>query len=782
MGDRRPAGPARPAASKRAPGHPDGLTFVLEVGCEEIPALLIPKALEDLAAALMQALGPLAAGASAARDLGGPRRLVARITGIRDREADREETVTGPPRSAAFDAAGRPNAAAAGFARAQGVGVSDLRVVAGAKGEVVAATKRVRGRAAAEVLSEACPRVLQAMRFGKTMRWGDRGYVFVRPVHWILALLDAEVVPFEFTGVRSGRATHGHRYLGAGPHEVARASDYEIVLRERGGVVVGAEERRREILVRAAREATAAGGILRPDSDLVEELVFLTEHPAVVGGSFPEEYLALPEPVLLTTMRRHQKYLTVEKAGGGLLNAFVAVLTTDADPAGLIRRGNEWVLRARLADARFFFEEDRKRRLEERSADLARVMFHARLGSYAQKIDRLSWILDPAVDLLGPAGVRSDEERRDLSLALRLCKADLTTGMVGEFPELQGVMGGIYARLEGHPEACARAIEEHYLPLSAAGSVPSKGPAAVLALADKIDTLALCFTAGMVPKGSADPLGLRRIAMGVLRILIENQVRTDLGRLLDRAMEEVEGHVTPLAREASAARPEPDERKSKEAGARAAPPVPVGTGSGAGPGPGKQRSPGAKARAETLDPRAALHEFVKQRLQFLMEESGVRFDAARAALAAGWSDPLLAWRRARALHTLRGQDDFLALAAAAKRVRNILAQAGAKGMGVDGSALVPSRLAAGAEADLFEAMRRAAGEVDDLAAREDHRGALCAIAALRPRVDRFFDEVLVMDPDAAVRSNRLALLAELSRLLSREADFAEIVVEGEPPA
>jgi glycyl-tRNA synthetase beta chain len=720
----------------------------MEIGCEEIPAQMIRKANQDLSEAIVAALGSLAEGAVTSAEFGGPRRIVSLVHGLRAREEDREETILGPPKSAAYDPEGRPTRAAEGFAKKLGVEAADLRVVAGPRGEVVAATRFTRGREAAEIVAEAGPRLLGEIRFAKMMRWGDEGNVFVRPIHWIVALLDDRVVPFEFAGVRSGRRTWGHRFLAPGPHEIPRAQEYESVLREQGAIRPRIEERRRMILDLASAEAGAAGGTLRPDDELVEELTFLTEHPAVVRGSFPSEYLDLPEPVLLTAMRHHQKYLTVQGANGRLLASFVAVLTTDADPAGRIRRGNEWVLKARLADAKFFFEEDQKRGLAERVGDLARITLHGRLGSYADKIARMERLLPPLAEAL-----RLDvEEEQAAREAIPLAKADLTTGMVGEFPELQGIVGGIYARLQGYPERCARAIEEHYSPASPTEPVPSPGAPTAVMLSDRIDTLAVCFTAGLIPRGSADPYALRRSALGILRTLVENEIRLDLGPLLDRALDAAAG----LRSGAGATAPE---RPEASRGGR-----------------GKHR------KAAPADPRAALCEFLEQRLRFLMEDSGLRFDAARAALAVGWSDPLLAWSRAKALNALRGRDDFLALAVAAKRVRNILTQAAGKGMKVDAGSLDPAQLGAGAERTLFDAMGRVGAEADSLATGDNHLEALSAIASLRPVVDRFFDDVLVMDPEESVRRNRLALLLQLSNLLSREADFAEIVVEGESSA
>ena len=716
--------------------------FLLEIGCEEIPAAMIRPAGADLGEGLLSALGRLGEGAKVVLEYGGPRRIACLIEGVGEREEDRRETVLGPPAATAFSADGAPTRAAEGFARKLGIDVADLRVEASPRGDVVAGSRFIPGRSASRLLAEACPRVIAGLRFGKMMRWGECGHTFVRPVHWILALLDDEIIPFEFAGVASGRTTRGHRFLGPGPHEIPRAGDYDRTLREKGGVVARHEERRRLLAEGAAAAAAEAGGRLREDADLMEELVFLTEHPAVLWGSFSVEFLQLPEAVLMTTMRHHQKYLTVERPDGRLHNAFVAVLNTDPDAEGRIRRGNEWVLRARLADARFFYDEDQIRPLIDRAADLSKITFHARLGSYQDKFTRMQRLIAPEGGLLEATGAAGAGGQADLELALRICKADLTTGMVGEFPELQGVIGGIYARVQGHPERAARAVEEHYLPASASGPLPSRGVASALALADKFDTLAVCFKAGFIPKGSADPYGLRRAAMGAVRILIENEMRLSLPRVLDLALAAAETATAPLRKAA--------EEKEKAGKARPA-----------------------------IEPRDALHEFFKLRIQHLMEESGVRFDAARAALSSGWDDPLLAWRRARAVEDLRGEADFLALAAAAKRVRNILGQASAKGMEVGAGDLSPSRLSSGAERGLHDAMGTAAAEAERLAGREDHRGALSRIASLRPAVDRFFDDVLVMDPDEEVRRNRIALLARLANLLSREADFAEIVVEGE---
>jgi len=716
-------------------GGPATRTFLLEVGCEEIPAGMLPAALADLAQRLRAALGsllpPSPEGVEPEVPFGTPRRLVACLQGVLDREQDRVALVSGPPVSASYDPQGQPTKAAIGFAKAQGVAIEGLERMTGEKGEVVAARKTIVGRSSLELLAEACPKALGAMRFPKMMKWGDKGYLFVRPVHWIVALLDDQVVDFEFMGVRSGRLTRGHRFLAPGPHEIRRASDYDAVLTERGGVIPRPGLRRQMIVERRAQAAAAMGWAVSEDETLLTELVNLNEHPGVIAGSFPASFLELPAPVLVTAMKHHQKYFPVLDARGELAPGFLAVINLVSDPDGGIRRGNEWVLKARLADASFFWNEDRKRPLADRVADLSRITFHEKLGSNLARVDRLGQL----VGWLG-AECRIDAEgAAHAAKAARLCKADLTTGMVGEFPELQGIMGGIYARAEGLPAPVARAIEEHYRPTSGTDACPSTAAGCLLALVDKLDLLAGCFAAGLVPKGSADPYGLRRAALGVCRILlsapmVELPGRPRLGGMVAAALK---GYT---------------QQKIE-------------------PQPGAETS---------------LVEFISQRLRFLMEEQGISLDTARAVLAAGVEDLHDAWLRAGALTSLRGpehESDFDSLATSAKRIRNILSQARGKGIEAAAAAVQPSRLVDAEEKDLHGSLVRVAAGVEvDIAAR-DYRAALRSIASLRKDVDRFFDKVLVMAPDEALRANRLAILAGLSALLSRVADFSEIVVAGD---
>ncbi len=712
----------------------EGRTFLLEVGCEEIPAAALPAALSDLTRRLLEELASASGGeglGGASSDpvpYGGPRRLTAFLTGIRDREPDRVIQVSGPPVKAAYDAAGKPTKAAIGFARAQGIDVESLERVRGDKGEVVAARVPVKGRSAVQVLSESCPRILAGMRFPKMMKWGDAGYSFVRPVHWIVALLDGEIVPFEFMGVAAGRATRGHRFLAPGPHEIDHAGAYETTLLTAGKVVASNGQRRQRIVDARALAAQKMGWQVHEDEALLEELTWLNENPGVIAGTFPADLLDLPEPVLVTSMRVHQKYFPARAADGRLQAGFFAAINQESDPDGLIRRGNEWVLKARLADARFFWAEDRKRPLLDRLPDLDRVTFLEKLGSNLERARRLEtlagWI---------QAKLRAGTSEA-VRLAARLCKTDLTTGMVGEFPELQGVMGGIYARLEGQPEPVARAIEEHYLPRGTDDDLPSTVEGQLLALADKLDLITGCFSVGLVPKGSADPYGLRRAAQGALRILLSPQLETAAGRLL----------LSEAIRESTALH--------------------------------------EASRDQAVRIEEPLMDFVGQRLRHMMETAGMRFDTARAVLSAGFDDPRDAWHRAVALTELRSPDrqaDFDSLATSAKRIRNILSQARDKEIAWRVEGPDTDRLVEGEEKDLAAAVSSVSASVEQRIGASDYNGALKEIASLRPRIDRFFDKVLVMTPDEDLRSNRLALLAGLSALLSRVADFSEIVVEGE---
>lgn len=478
------------------------LPFLLEVGVEEIPDWMIPAALEGLRGLFLDVLSANKLTHSSLRLDATPRRLVLRAEGLPDQQTDSEELVTGPPKAAA-------EAAVAGFARKQGIAVETLSLQTTPKGQFYGYVKKVAGRATSDILAQALPDLILKIHFPKTMYWtGKTGPRFIRPIRWIVALLGDEVVPFEIAAVKSGCTTSGHRRIGASDIPVTIES-YERLLRE-NGVILSADERRAKI------QSEIAGFNVRPDPSLLETLVYITEYPTAIRGDFDPAFLSLPEEVLITVMKHHQKNFSVVDASGKLAPHFVAVMNTNADPEGLVRRGNERVLRARFNDARFFWDTDQHKKLEDRVADLANVTFQAKLGSYLAKTERM-------VELAKQLGGDSYAAR-----AARLSKCDLTTELVKEFTELQGVIGGLYARAQGEPDEVATAIYDHYKPVSMEDSIPRTRAGQLVSIADKLDTLCGCFGIGMIPSGSRDPFALRRAAQGIVKILAESGLQIPL--------------------------------------------------------------------------------------------------------------------------------------------------------------------------------------------------------------------------------------------------------------
>jgi glycyl-tRNA synthetase beta chain len=661
---------------------------------------------------------------------GTPRRLAVRARGLRDRQSDTVQEIAGPSVRAAFDAAGRPTRAAEGFARAQDVEVRELVRLLTPKGECVGVRKTVAGLTVAEVLRERIPPAVLSLAFPKTMRWGSGEHRFVRPIHRVVALLDDAVVEMTIAGVRSGPHTQGHRVLG-GPAIVLRhAMTYAEVLRQHL-VEPDVEARRMAIEDQLKSAARESGGILAAppgspggaegDPELLREVTHMVEWPHLIAGEFDASFLDLPQEILVTAMRHHQKSFSLRGASGRLLNRFLAIADGKGDAKGAIRKGNEWVLRARLTDARFFWQEDRKTALRQHAAMLERVTFHDRLGSYARKGDRMIRLADAAREAFERSGVRVSRE--GVREAIRLCKADLTTQLVKEFPELEGIVGGLFARADGCSETVATAIYDHYLPRGMDDSVPPTPEGAIVSLADRLDTQAGIFLLGVVPTGSRDPYGLRRSVLGTCRILIESRVRASLADLFDRAL----GAYADLAIEGSV------------------PPT---------------------------EAKASLLEFYRGRLQFIGEAAGLRQDSVRAALGASMDDPYDARLRMAALEAIREETGFAGLALAHKRIKNILKN---RATGEHDAALLKEE----AERALDRALRGAVPAIEAAQERADHLSALREIARLSPVLDRFFDEVLVMAEEARLRDNRLALLQAIARLFLRVGDFSEIVVEGD---
>ncbi|HEX5758798.1 MAG TPA: glycine--tRNA ligase subunit beta, partial [Thermoanaerobaculia bacterium] len=680
---------------------------------EEIPARMLPGASRELATRLFEELMARGLGPREVETGYTPRRLVLVLAGLPEREPDREEQVMGPPARAAWGADGAPTQALLGFARRCGVAPEELARVRTEKGEYLAATRKIAGRATAEVLAELVPRVLGALSWPKTMRWGSGEGPWVRPVHGIVSLLDGSAVPFAFFGVAAGETTEGHPVLSPEEFQVRNASHYRDELTARR-IEVRPAARREGLLAGMRERAEAVGGTLVDDPALLDKLVALCEVPGMLEGQFDSSYLELPREVLTTSLRDHQSALTVAGADGALLPYFLTVMDRPDDPAGRVRAGNEWVVAARLADARFFYGEDRKRPLAARAGQLAHLTFHEALGSYAAKADRLAELAGWIARALG-----WEEEATAAEEAARLLKLDLTTDMVKEFTSLQGVMGGIYLREQGAAEAVWQAVYDQYLPASAEDRIPRGRAGRVAALADRLDTLVGFFGLGLVPSGSRDPFGLRRAAQGVVRILLDGDVALEI----DAAVEEA------------------------------------------------ARLYGASLPRPTVDIVGDLRSFLADRIRYLLGLAGYAYDEIEAALAAGWSELPDLRARVEAVHKAREEEGFLSVALAAKRIANILRGAGGE------LPLDEALLAEPAERDLHAAYAALAAEVEAGSARRDHEGVLRQVAHLAPVLDRFFVEVLVMAPDERLRTNRLALLQHLQRAISRTAKLTEVVVE-----
>lgn len=693
------------------------LPFLLEIGVEEIPHWMIAPALADVERLFRAVLEENRLEAEGLRLDGTPRRLVLRCAALPARQADREELVMGPPKSAG-------EGAAVGFARKNGVEMASLTTETTQKGEYFALRRTVAGRETGAILAAALPALIAKIPWPKAMYWtGKDGERFIRPIRWIACLLGDEVVEFEFAGVKAGANTRGHRQMGA-DEIVFDHTNYEDRLRK-NGVILSAAERKKKILDGIRKLLLGKDLMLASDQALLEDLAYLTEFPTPILGSFDEKFLDLPAEVLTTVMRHHQRYFTLQKADGSMAPHFIAVMNMKADRQGYVRKGNERVLEARFNDARFFWEVDQQKPLRERIEDLKSVTFQARLGSYHAKTEgieagatRMARMLD-----LDVAAVRR---------AASLAKTDLTTEMVKELTELQGVMGGLYAKSQDEPEAVWRAVYEHYLPQSLEDPIPATIEGRLLSMADKLDTLEGCFAIGIVPTGSKDPFGLRRAAQGVVKVLVEGRIALNLRELLTAGAEETHRTFAALAIAGY------DDAREADG---------------------------------TLKWSRQLWDFLLDRIRYYFRDvRKFQYDEVNAALASAWQTLPDLEDRLFALQMVRETENFEPLAASFKRIRNILKQAHWSS-GTVNAAL----LEAGPERDLFDELSRLEPEVRQASQSRDYLRALQLMATLRDAVDRFFDSVLVNAPDADVRANRLAFLGRLLNEFSSIADFSEIV-------
>ena len=682
--------------------------LLIEIGCEELP----PRALDELRDFLFAAMRSgleregLEFDAAASRAFSTPRRLAMLFSQVRSRQADQDQERRGPSLDVAFDAAGNPTSAARGFARSLGLDVSDLQKRQSGKGGFLVAHVHLPGKSLGELIFPVLDLALRQLPVPRPMRWADHDFTFVRPVHWLLVMHGEHVLDGKLLGQTAGNCTRGHRVHAPGPHVLKRAGDYLETLR--AAFVLADPEERRQV-IRAGLHAREPS--TRIDADLLNEVGNLVEWPVAVACSFDPEFLALPPEVLIASMQDHQRFFPVlaDELSGAVSNRFMAIANLESRDVKQVREGFERVIRPRLADAQFFRQQDQKQPLEARIPLLDEVVFQQKIGSVGDKSRRISSLSQKIASKLeiDPVAARR---------AAQLAKCDLLTEMVGEFPELQGIMGRYYALHSGEPAEVAEAIEQHYLPRFAGDTLPASGTGQVVGLADRADTLVACFAAGLKPSGNKDPFALRRCALGLVRILAESRLSLPLDRLLALAANELGK-----------------------------------TGGGVQP-------------ADLLDVR----EFVNERARAYYREAGHGAELVQAAMTSAWDTFPDLQSRLEALSAFLGQEAGQSLAAANKRIGNILKKAKIEIVGIiDEDAFVLDE-----ERQLFKLVSKAEKTLKPLLQRSDYAASLEHLSLLRPPVDRFFDAVMVMDEDPALRSNRLALLARLKGLFDRIADLS----------
>jgi glycyl-tRNA synthetase beta chain len=702
--------------------------LLLEIGCEEIPAGMIERAATELKGLLAKHLMAArfvgeTAGEEWIEAFGAPRRLVAITKNVRVKQEDMTREIVGPPKAIAYDAQGKPTRAALSFSAKQSVPIDKLMVISTPKGEYLAARQSIAGEPAKEVLARALPECIREISWPRSMYWTTaESPRFIRPIRWIVALLDGATVPFSFADVRSGNRTDGHRFLGKKGIAVTGAGDYDSKLKKNFVLCRPSERRKKieaEIRVLTSRRSLRA----HEDAQLLNLVTYLNEYPTVISGDFDPAYLELPDEILITVMRGHQKYFAVEKRAGELAPHFLAVINLPRDAKGLVRAGHERVLRARFADARFFWDSDQKCRLDAYLPKLTAVTYERRLGSYSDKVERVRtmarWL---AEQWFNRGMTQADVAGSDR--AAELAKCDLVTEMVREFPELQGIVGGLYARAQGEPESIAWAVYDHYKPLGLDEPLPRNLIGCTVALADKLDSLVACFGVGIVPTGSSDPFALRRAATGIVKIILERRLPVSLSATISAAAKSLKEHA-----------PRIDVSRETE--------------------------------------QQAL-EFLLERARFYFrEKSSYSYDEINAVFAAGADDLCDAADRIAAVKAIRYSKDFAPLAASFKRIRNILE----KSAGKDDKGQVAVRaelLSEKPEVDLHATAQKIREEVAARKKGRNYKSALEDISRLRPAVDKFFDGVLVMVEDREVRKNRIALLASLLKEFSTIADFSEL--------
>ncbi|HEX9910160.1 MAG TPA: glycine--tRNA ligase subunit beta [Desulfatiglandales bacterium] len=688
--------------------------LLLEIGTEEIPSDYLEnglKALRDLAESQLKnsriEIGePLVA-------YGTPRRLVLIGRAVQDKQDDTVQEITGPPKAAAFDDKGNPTKAALGFAKKHGVSVQDLGLLGTPKGDYLFVKRSIPGKPTAEVLSGVFPRILADIPWPKSMRWGSEGFPFVRPIHWMIALYDNAVIPFEVAGIKSGNSTAGHRFMAPRMMQVASLDDYLAKL-GKSFVLLDQKVRARKVEEVVAEAAAGVSGVPIKDEELVSTVANMVEYPSAVCGSFDKSFLAIPSPVLITAMKKHQKYFALQDSQGRLMPNFVAINNTIAKDEDLVRKGHEKVLRARLSDASFFFKEDRKKPLEARLEDLKGVIYQAELGTSYAKVQRFTALAEFVAEKVAP------DKLQHVRLAARLCKCDLVTQMVTEFPTLQGVMGMEYARLDGHPEEACVAVHEHYLPARAGDELPSSAPGAIVSVADRMDTIAGFFAIGLEPTGAADPFALRRHALAIIRILESRDWDVSLKALASKAL-------SILAKEISF--------------------------------------------DETLILNKVL-DFFRERYRQMMLRSDYGYGLVEAAIAVEFDRINEVRSRLDQLQTfVKEFGEFESFVLTSKRISNILKNQD------ETMRVQPALFKAPCESKLWESYQAVKRPIEDFIEKKNTYQALKLMATLKGPVDDFFNGVEILTKESAeLKNNRVGMLQELSRLFLKVADFSKFAI------
>ncbi len=690
--------------------------LLIEIGTEEIPARFIADGINSLKAKLISLLTETSIEFKQTSVFATPRRLAVLIENVSEKQGDRKMEVLGPPEKAAFDAEGNPTPAAAGFARSQNIDVKALYVVKTDRGKYVAATIEETNRVTLDVLSEALPKLITSLQFPKSMRWGTGNLKFVRPIRWITALFGNTIIPFEIEGLKSGDTTRGHRFISPDEVRINDPAAYSQILLN-NHVIADPSERKKIITEEIKKIETASNCIVHDDKELFETVMFLVEYPVVILGNFDAEYLSLPKELLVTVMKNHQKFFSVEDKNGDLLPHFVLISNSSPENNDMVKKGAERVFRARLEDARFYFDEDRKRPLWDCIEKLKHVTFQEKLGSVYEKLDRVAFICSfLAEELKLP-----DKEK--ILRAVMLSKADLVTGIVREFPELQGYIGMIYAENSGEDSDIATAINEHYKPRFSSDELPSNKIGAIISLADKIDNIASFFVVDMIPSGSEDPFALRRQAIGIINILVNRDYPFSLDALINKALQGLESYL-----------------------------------------------PARKTLSTDI------LSFFYQRMEAIFSSEGFSHDVISAVLSIKETAPDQPDRQAlpdagkqtikniknrlEILSQMKKSPDFTEFLLAAKRVCNIL-------NGVRHTEVRRNLLTDDSEKVLFDT----AGAVKSKLIKSEYR----SLFDLKDPINTFFNTVMVMDKKPEIRENRLALLLSVKNIFDQLGDFSKVI-------